>query len=420
MERVRLSVLTLMALFMAAAAVAQDGPGPAGWIEDSLCSDCSPCRVVQVHDAGVDGSGLMMRIAEVALHERPGEKWKYPDLEECAPWEVWLVTLEAELVVDKTRILELCNDGYGASGVGEDTLKVEPNLLVHSQYGGSAWRWWEETTYSLDPLKVVHTLSGSYWNLGAAEETVTWDWNEHTGRVEWYQPDCPELGEPGEWEDEDLYVYHPIPLVDSNPEYAAAGWKETQLGSCSLRVDGTGARDHGFIVHGKTSKPADGSMSVLFVSGTEMIVQVTDDARVLGKKSWLHGDHLEVWVGQDVDGTGQCLPDVNPPVQWGIGLSSGSVFPAFGDPPEQALSVERVEATGPDGDLVRLKITFDTKPDLVTVVFSDSDSGKKPERLLATSRLGHGETMTLGRVFAIPAEKAVCNVLDGKLDFVDP
>jgi hypothetical protein len=263
----------------------------------------------------------------------------------------------------------------------------------------------------------VHTLSGSYWNLGAAEETVFWDWSGYVGRVEWYQPDCPEYGEPGEWEDEDLYVYNPIPLADAGEDYADAGWRETPIGSCGLTMDASGTLNRGFVVHGKPGKPADGSMSVVFISPTEMVVQIRDDARVLGKKSWLTGDHLEVWVGEDSDGSGQCLPDVNPPSQWAIGLSSGSVFPAFGDPPKEALTVERHEA---GSHVVRLKVTFGDKPDLVTVVFSDSDDGKKQERLLATSRLHHGETYTLGKVFAIPPDRAVCKIVDGRLDFVDP
>jgi hypothetical protein len=391
------------------AALAVAGPGLEVAVGRAVCAERSPCRVVRTHDAG----GTLL-VVEVALHERPGEGWKDPDLEECAPWEVWVVGHDGQVVRDARRILGLCNDGYGASGVGEDTLLVEPGVLVHSQYGGSAWRWLEESTYQLDPLMLVSTRSGSFWGPGASEETRTWDWRTRQGLVEWYQPECPDLGEPGEWEDDDLLSYQPIPLVEVDPSYAASGWKDAAIGSCGLHVDATGASMSGFIVQGKPSVYADGSMSVLFVSENTLIVEVRDDGLVLGKKGWKQGDHVQIWAGDDPDGDGKCIPETEPPVQWGVGLSSGAVFPAFGKPPKNALAVERVEAA--DG-AVRLKITFDKRPDRITVVFSDSDDGISKERHIATSDLEKGETMTLGKVATLPPGQGICSVVDGRLDF---
>jgi hypothetical protein len=395
---------------LAALSLAQPGPGLEVAVGQAVCAERSPCRIVRTHEAG----GTLL-VVEAALHERPGEGWKDPDLEECAPWEVWVVGHDGQAVREAGRILELCNDGYGASGVGEDTLLVEPGVLVHSQYGGSAWRWLEESTYQLDPLMLVSTRSGSFWGPGASEETRTWDWRTRQGLVEWYQPVCPDLGEPGEWEDDDLLAYQPIPLVEVDPAYAASGWKDAAIGSCGLHVDATDASMSGFIVQGKPSVHADGSMSVLFVSQTTLLVEVRDDSLVLGKKGWMQGDHVQIWVGDDPDGDGKCIPGTDPPVQWAVGLSSGSVFPGQGKPPKSALAVERVEAA--DG-AVRLRITFDTRPDLVTVLLSDSDDGIARERHIATSDLDKARAMSLGRVVPLPPGLGTCAVVDGKLDFV--
>ncbi len=396
-------------LSLAALAAAQQGSGLEEAVGKAVCGQRSPCRIIRTHDAGEN-----LLVVEAALHDRPGEDWKGPDLTQCAPWEVWLVTHAGHAVQDQRLILELCNDGYGASGVGEDTLIVEPNVLVHSKYGGSAWRWWEETFYQLDPFMVASTRSGSYWGLGASEETHTWDWRTRQGLVEWYQPECPELGEPGEWEDDELFAYQPIPLVEVDQAYAASGWKDASIGSCGLHLDATDAFMSGFLVHGKPSVLADGSMIVLFVSETTLIVEVRDDSRVLGKKGWVQGDHVQIWTADDPAGSGKCLPEAEPPVQWGVGLSSGSVFPAFGKPPKDALAVERVEAA--DG-AVRLKITFDERPERITVVFSDSDDGASKERLIATSDLEQGQSMTLGKASTLPPGKGLCAVIDGRLDF---
>ena len=51
--------------------------------------------------------------------------------------EYWLLDGKAT----PKQVLQLCNDGYGSSGVGEDEVEVGPNRLVHHQYGGSSWRW---------------------------------------------------------------------------------------------------------------------------------------------------------------------------------------------------------------------------------------------------------------------------------------
>ncbi len=394
---------------LAALVAAQQGPGLEEDVGKAVCGERSPCRVFRTHDAGAN-----LLVVEAALHDLPGEDWKYPNLKQCAPWEVWVLKHDALAVVEARRILELCNDGHGAAGLGEDTLIVEPNTLMHSQYGGSNWRWIEDTFFQLDPFMITTTRSSSFWVFGASEETHTWDWRTRQGLVEWYQPECPELGEPGEWEDDDLFAYQPIPLVQVDPSYVDSGWKDTAIGTCGLHVDATDASMSGFLVTGKPSVHADGSMSALFVSETVLVVEVRDDSRVLGKKGWQQGDHLQIWVGADPAGTGKCIPETEPPVMWGVGLSSGSVFPASGKPPKSALAVERVEAA--DG-AVRLEITFDTRPGRITVAFSDSDDGTKRERLIATSDLESDQSMTLGKVTTLPPGQGTCAVVDGKLDF---
>ena len=70
----------------AALATIPAGPGLEETVGNAVCGQRSPCRIVKTHDAG---EGLL--VVEAALHDLPGEEWKYPDLSQCAPWEVWVV-----------------------------------------------------------------------------------------------------------------------------------------------------------------------------------------------------------------------------------------------------------------------------------------------------------------------------------------
>jgi len=71
-------------------------------------------------------------VVELSLGKRDPEEGP-----ECEQREWWLRRPDKSVV----KLLEACNDGYGAAGVGEEDVSVGENRFVHERSGGSSWRW---------------------------------------------------------------------------------------------------------------------------------------------------------------------------------------------------------------------------------------------------------------------------------------
>ncbi len=386
-------------------------------VRSSLCQERSPCRINEIHDAGVDAKGREITIVELALHDREGDEWKYPDAEKCAPWEVWRVKSCKTGPCGQVKLIELCNDGYGTAGVGEDSIEVNDNELVHGRQGGSAWRWYDETTWQLDPLKVMAIQHDTFHDMLAVQSTTIWDLQSWAGWVEWDSPVCPGEGLV-EVDEEDMYSYQPIILATAPEGFLDGAWKTTGLGTCATRIDASGTIGSGWVVEGTPSTPSDGSLSAVLLDGRTLIVEVRDDAWVEGSGDWVTDDHIELWMAGAYDETGQCVLPPPSPLQWGIDLADGAVHAGRGDP-KAALSVERHEATVKGIHVVRLKIVLDQAPEMITIVLSDSDDGSGTERLVATSRLAPESALSLGAAGAVPSTSAKCAIFASRLDFVE-
>src|SRR4030042_2845730 len=102
---------------------------------EAVCRNRTPCRLVASHPAGVGRS-----VFEIALHDRKDENWKHPD-PKCAPYEYWLAHHSDDRGSRVQLLAALCNDGYGARGMGEDRVEIDDNRFTLAQIGGSAWMW---------------------------------------------------------------------------------------------------------------------------------------------------------------------------------------------------------------------------------------------------------------------------------------
>jgi hypothetical protein len=384
----------------------------------SVCGSRKPCEVLEIKKAGTE----LLVVSLTTDPERARDAQPPFDPEHCIPYEHWLLRTRGPSIVDRRELLRLCNDGYGASGVGEDTVIVEPNLFTHRQYGGSAWRWENTRVLELSPMRMRMTGWYNGSTIAAAAERGTFDWNEFRGRVYWYKPACPAAGgPPGDEEiadpekDPRAYVYDPIPVVAIPKSF---DFKTTPFGSCAPVIDGVDAR--GFVVHGPAGDAADASMRVVAAESEGSIVlyvEIKDDTIVGPTPKWLFDDHLELWLkDEDPDPSELCVPGAagggaGKLRQWAIRVADGAIFPglhAKSDP----ITVER-EGT-------RFRITIASKSiEALTVVYSDSDDGKTQERLIATSKLKFGVAPTLGRLLPIAHKEAVCEVIARKLDRKD-
>ena len=399
----RASSLTVMGV-----ALAVSSPVHAQTAAEALCAGRPDCAVRDVLDAGAGPGGERLNVAALSLPSPD-------DIVTCRPHaeEYWLLSPDSQ----PTRVLALCNDGYGAAGIGEDRVTVSANRLVHERTGGSAWRWSYSQEIQLRPLRVVAEHQSGFWSLSPDNyEDAEWDWRELFGSVTWWSPPCDteivSLGTP----DPAPYRYHPIPMLaaDAAPDgYAAAA-----LGSCGSQFNGD---RRGHVIWGEPSDAfADGGwMRTLLVGPRELMVSVHQADWTTGAASWLHDDHLELWFGPRRSYFDQCLSADESPVQWAVMMADGEVLAAHGDPVDAPRLLSRTVQSEDAGETVTLRLALPNDVEGITVVFSKGDGQSRQLWMTATSRLAFGVLETLGQPRGVPAEAARCAVRDGRLDLVD-
>lgn len=379
-----------------------------------VCQGRKPCRILEVLEAGRDADGRTLEVLRVSLAERsraPDDPARITD--GCEPIEYWLVTRAARKTQSVERLLELCNDGYGAAGLGADGIELQPNRFRHDQSGGSAWRYSEHSTLQLSPRRYLELGSSGLWSAGPNRWSRQWSWETFSGSIEYFTPECEPNGEPPESTGGDPWSWQLIPVVDVDPSFGAGAWKEAHLGACAASV-GTAA-EAGFVVHGEHGGATDSTMKVVGLPDGSFVLEITDDHLVLSAKRRIHEDHVEVWAGnaERPSYTDHCYPPVpERPVQWGVRLADGAVFQGFGAPAPERLQVELGSKQGS----VRLRIRPVQDAPLLTFVYSDSDDGQTQKTLIATSRVQHGEILSLGTAQRIDPQAAVCELRAGALE----
>jgi hypothetical protein len=386
-----------------------------GSAKSIVCEDRTLCRVLSEQAAGRDVAGRALSVVAISLHAHSrAENLPPPGPDECEPIEYWLVARSKAGVVEVDKLLELCNDGYGASGVGEDIVEVKPNRFSHTQSGGSSWRFSETQVRELSPRRVVSLETSGFWTIGPNRRQLSWNWETFSGSAQNYAPECAEGGpgpQHGEAE-ETRSSWIPIPVVDVEADYAASGWKQAELGACAAQV---GADGTGFVAHGEHGGAADSHFKVVGLADGSFVLQVHDDHFVLSAKQKLHEDHLEVWAGNAPprDFMAHCEEKLaEKPVQWGVRLADGAVFSGYGAPAVGRLQVEMASRDG----AARLKIRLLDAASFVSFVYSDSDDGLRQKALIASSNLLFGNLRSLGETLRIHPEDAVCALSKQRLE----
>jgi hypothetical protein len=396
-----------------------------------LCDGRPGCRFENAQSAG---GGEQERDLWVVSLRLPATEDRWCDVggppevaplpaEGPGPTEHWLVVARGARVESSQLLLDLCNDGYGAAGAGEDEVAIHANKLEHTQSGGSAWRWSTTTLVQLAPLAIEQETSGGDWSLNPDNrEESTWSWVDFAGTVDWSSPFCDACGnppfeeiecnrppaEPGNAEGN----YVQVPRAQVPPEMDPGAWRTTSLGACAALVDGG---EHGHTVHGTAGGAADASMRVVASTRGVLYVEVRDDHFVTGSRRWIDDDHVELWVGSSELGYMEHCIDRHPTTtglrQWGVRISDAAIRPGHGRPQGPL-----VAATAVEGNVARVRIELPEHAEAVTVVYSDGDDGHSPESLIATSKLRFGHPESLGALRAISPEVAVCELREGRLE----
>ena len=397
----------------------------------AICGQRTTCMIGKAYDAGKSPTNTPLAVVEIRL----GLADKPKDQDEgCINGnardggvEYWLLDGTAA----PKQVLQLCNDGYGMSGVGEDDVEVGPNRLVHHQYGGSSWRWSMDVTYSLVPFRAVTEQDCSYHNVSEQSGTLT-DIDYRTRLVRALAKDrtqrdigmgCPSWPKPPQTfaariDAETVSAY---PVVAPGLPGQAAILTGTSLGNCVPGM--TTAGDNGFIVWGKPA-PAEQTAEIrtIGVGSNTLIVQVFDPVPVAAPSggSWIHQPHLEIWVGQNGEEANTMLP-LGQMTQTGITLD-GDVHHGVGKS-MPAPKVERWTAHDERGrPVVVLRLTWPGEFALlngVAVVYSQAEA-RKQARLVATAGFANGRPIYVPGILAVAgrpstSDGGLCRIQDGRL-----
>lgn len=390
-----LALVATLAFARLAGAQAPQSISP-GALARAACGDRRPCRVEEVLDAGADGEGRPLRVARVLLSppSHPHADGSPAFDGECARFEWVLVSQDGSRLSART-LVEICNDGYGARGAGEDTVVVLENRFTHTRVGGSAWGWSETTTLSLSPLAVIARESGGWWSLGPNTESRSIHFATLTSSGSWWAPMCGPGGDPpfdAGAADEVRWVA--IPRVSLGARELVALRDGASLGTCGARIDGMAP--HGIVLEG-AADPASASLRALWPLGGPLVVEIDDDLVTAA-------DRLEIWVGGERPSYMDHCRDpseVTPARGVSIALSDGAVAPGSTLFP----SIERTAS----GSRVRISITLPDDVRAMTLVHADDD-GAGVVRRIASSTLDVNDAATLGELETMP--RATC-VLDG-------
>lgn len=362
----------------------------------AICGTRTTCKVGKTYDAGKSHAGAPLSVVEIhlGLSEKPKDQDQgcINGSARDGGVEYWLLDGNAT----PKQVLQLCNDGYGSSGVGEDEVEVGPNRLIHRQSGGSAWRWSMDITYSLAPFRALTEQDCSYHNGSERSGTLTVI-DYRTRMVRALAKDstrrdlgvgCPSWPKPPQTfaariDAETVGAY---PVVAPGLPGKASIPAGTALGNCVPGM--TTAGDNGFVVWGKPAA-ADQAAEIrtIGVGSNSLIVQVFDPAAGAAPSggSWIHQPHLEVWVGRNDEQINTMLP-LGQMTQTGITLD-GVVHRGVGKsgaPPSVERWVARDERSRP---VTVLRLVWPDEFALingVTVVYSQAEAGKQV-RLVATA-----------------------------------
>jgi hypothetical protein len=390
----------------------------------AVCGGRATCRVTERHPAGTDPAGAPLTVLRVALglRDRPSDAPK----EGCRTRdgnardggeEYWLLRPGSA----PRRILALCNDGYGASGVGEDQVTVGRNLLVHDRYGGSGLRWTDRRDIRLEPSAVVRHAACSFRSTGGPGRSGVFD---ALGFIAWAYADrvrdpdevgCPEAPANGGPGAAGLWTARAI-VAPSLPAEVAAGRRMPRLGGCALRLS-TAEPSLAFGRPAPATEAAELRAVALRGEGgtTTLLVQVTDPLATRTPtrppRSWVDLPHAELWLGDAREEASADGRNVTAVAQFGI-LPDGRVERGFGSafPPP---TVTREEVPGSPGILsLRVVLPQEALIAGIGLAYSQAVEGRQA-RLVSSAPLERGRPAFLPLA---TDTRAPCRVADGVLE----
>jgi len=408
--------------------------------KSAVCGTRPTCAIGKIHDGGKSPGGAPLTVVEVhlGLKDKPDDapdNGCQADDKFDGGVEYWLL----EGTQPPRRILKLCNDGYGAAGIGEDEVTVGDNLFIHRQMGGSSDRWESTVRFTLSPFRAVADRECAYSNLGSDNGTITdLDYLKMTARsiakdrsAKWGDDvGCPQ------WPPGASAHFTPqpapnllggynilVPVLSRDPVPAAKLPSGVAIGDCVAAMSTGGV--NGFMVFGNPAPPAQAAeVKVMAESYQSLVIQVYDPAAAPSsatlKGSWINLPHAEVWIGLNTYGARTRLP-VNELTQIGVDLN-GKVHAGVGKK-EAPPAVERWQVRdGAGRPVVVMRLTWPNETEFlngIAIVYSQAEAGKQA-RLVATTGIVKNHPLYVPNIMSLPGgnidpQPGNCRVHNGLL-----
>jgi hypothetical protein len=311
-------------------------------LKPAICGSRATCTIAKLTPAGKSETGTELTVAEVHLgvadRAQPEDPCHDADGNEDGGQEYWLVEGSAA----PRMLLKLCNDGYGAAGVGVDEITVADNRFTHFQAGGSNDRWEQSETIQLSPQKSLAIDSCSY--RGTDPDTVAFTAADLT-RMDIRSLAIASAAAAGTGDEGGCDVLKkdiaappksgflggldtPMPNLGTDPTRPVDFPEGTILGGCAGRLEAEAAGPA--LVYGKADPGRGAELRFLATGPQTLVIQLRDSRPDKAKAaSWVGADHLEIWTSPEPSDS--YIPDPAKVAQLGITLD-GETHAGAGKP----------------------------------------------------------------------------------------
>lgn len=399
-------------LFLALPLHAAPAPAKAPQAQD-ICAGREGCRLLWSEAAGRDEKGRELVVSELVLpfkneHDRcrrPQDN-RFGAFIDNVQQEIWLSTYGG-LLPEHKKLFGLCNNGYGAAGMGEDKIDIAENALTHREFGGDNQRWMGGHRFRLAPFAITATVNcGTHTEKGGGRYYVL-DYETGAYRDVWNS--VGDESSPGDFiacEQTDLgNVESRYRGMILKKIYSFAGIKLDEvkkLGTCATRMTAAEGPQQGFLTYGQN----DGSaleLAALRINDDRLWVDVSDKGRdFVASSDWQNDDRLEIWWQdrRSLEKEGQRSRKALR--QFAIRLADLKVFPGYGYGSHKLALPEVERRDSKEGLRFMVIWPRDQFPaeDGFTLTLAHGD-GSKTRMAFSTSALRYGDPDSLGHTINI-------------------
>ena len=409
---------------------------------DDVCKGRAGCKPLWSQDAGIIDNKRYV-ITEVILPHQTNNEWekcrrpkdkRHGEVLENVRQEIWLSTFGGILSEHK-KLFELCNDGYGAAKIGEDSITFDKQRITYRQLGGGNERWAWSRSYALPALNHVATTLCDYSANASGGNIHLLDY-ETGAFTSGYSP---------QEVDNNSSSFIDCAAGDLNaakPKYKAINTKQISsflgiklgdiksLGNCATTLTSLPGPHQGYVIYGQDDGK-DVQVKYLRINDDKLWVDVKDDGRTFGTSNdWANDDRIEIWWLDQKQMPFKTNVNIeNAPRralrQFAVRLSDLKVFGGYGYGPYQKLpEVERRLSGLPVGFQITWPADQFPSQAGLTLSYAHGD-GNATKVMWSSSTFKYPDPQSLAPVYNLQGDgrdpSKACEITkDGELKLIPP